>query len=105
VAYWQLQVPAPVMSERRDALDGLAEFEPAFELGAVCGWVAGGGWLDPEDVELEGGVELEGMVCWEVTGWEVPLSDDVLVLGEGDWESDGVFVLGEGDSEGGGVEM
>ena len=39
--YWQPQVPAPVTSERRVALDRLAELEPEFELGEVCGWVAG----------------------------------------------------------------
>jgi hypothetical protein len=33
--YWQAQVPAPVTSERRVALDWLAELDPEFELGAV----------------------------------------------------------------------
>jgi hypothetical protein len=31
--YWQPQVPAPVTSERRVAVDGAAELEPELELG------------------------------------------------------------------------
>ena len=39
--YWQLQVPAPVTSDRRVAFEGVEELEPEFELGEVCGCVAG----------------------------------------------------------------
>ena len=40
-AYWQLQVPAPVTSERRVAFDGVEGLEPEFGLGEVCDCVAG----------------------------------------------------------------
>ena len=40
--YWQLQLPAPVTSERRVALDWVAELELEFEWGALFDWVVGG---------------------------------------------------------------
>ena len=43
MGYWQLQVPAPVTSDLRAALEGVAELEPELELGSVCGWGDGGG--------------------------------------------------------------
>jgi hypothetical protein len=83
-AYWQLQVPAPVTSDLRAALDGVEELEPELELGSVCGWAGMGGWPDPEDVELEDG-ELEPPDCCVVsTASDVPLADDAIVLDERD---------------------
>jgi hypothetical protein len=83
--YWQLQVPAPVTSERRVALDGLAELDPEFELGDECGWVAGDPWPDPDEAEVEGGLELAVPDCTVVsTASDVPLVEDVLALPDGD---------------------
>jgi hypothetical protein len=85
--YWQLQLPAPVTSERRAALDWVAELE--FEWGAVCDWFVGGGWLDPEGVELEGGVELVWLICSVVpVESDAPVVDPGRVLWDGDGAGD-----------------
>jgi len=81
--YWQLQVPAPVTSDRRVALDGLAGFEPEFDPDELCGSVAGDPSPDPD--EVEGGLELVALACCVVsTASDVPLDDDVLMLRRGD---------------------